>query len=71
MVLMKKPLKILVEVIPSCLMILCHDLKEILPRAGLLKNVFECLSNYFNRSIIGKYQAAEELREKVICLTFF
>lgn len=45
-------------------MILCHDLKEVLPRAGLLKNVFKCMSNYFNRNFIGKHWAAEELREE-------
>ena len=45
-------------------MILCHDLKEILPRAGVLKNVFECLSNYFNRSLMGKHRAVNELRKE-------
>lgn len=41
-------------------MILCCDLKEILPRAGSFKNVLESLSNYFNRRLTGKHWAVEE-----------
>lgn len=44
-------------------MILCHDLKEIL-QGQLLKNVFVCLSTYFNRSLIGKQQAAKPRRKQ-------